>query len=75
MRAIGDIPGIGRIVAIADVFDALTSKRPYKEEWPVEEAAHLLEAEMGEHFDPHLVRLFLKAMPQIREIKERFVEK
>ncbi|MGC9386321.1 MAG: HD domain-containing phosphohydrolase [Hydrogenovibrio sp.] len=64
-----DIPISGRIVAIADVFDALTSERPYKKAWPVERAAQLIESEKGAHFDPFLVDCFLKVLPDLLEIK------
>lgn len=69
-----EIPLAGRIVAIADVFDALTSVRPYKPAWPVEDALELLRRESGRHFDPQLVELFLGQMPAILEIKERWAE-
>ena len=60
-----DIPVIGRIVAIADVFDALTSKRPYKAAWPVDRARDEIVAGEGLHFDPRLVAAFLEAFPEI----------
>lgn len=69
-----DIPLEGRIVAIADVFDALTSVRPYKAAWSVENAVALLQRESGRHFDPHLVELFVQQLPAILEIKERWAE-
>lgn len=69
-----DIPLTGRIVAIADVFDALTSVRPYKAAWSVEEALELLRREGGKHFDPQLIELFLGCMPEILTIKERWAE-
>lgn len=69
-----EIPRIGRIVAIADVFDALTSERPYKKAWPVEKAVALLEEEAGEHFDAELVALFLKKLPEVLEIKAQYEE-
>jgi response regulator RpfG family c-di-GMP phosphodiesterase len=59
----------GRIVAIADVFDALTSKRPYKEAWPVEEAFDFIEKQAGIQFDPDLVRLFLANKDKILAIR------
>jgi len=71
----GNIPRVGRIVAIADVFDALTSKRPYKEAWPVEDAVALLQNAAGEHFDPQLVPLFVKALPEILKVKEEHSER
>jgi HD-GYP domain-containing protein (c-di-GMP phosphodiesterase class II) len=54
------IPLEGRIVAVCDVFDALTSRRPYKEPWPVEEALAELRRGAGSHFDPALVEAFLR---------------
>jgi len=54
------IPLPARIVAIADVFDALINKRAYKEAWPVEKALALLKEEAGQHFDPNLVELFTR---------------
>ena len=66
------IPRVSRIVAIADVFDALTSERPYKEPWPVSEAVDLLESAAGELFDPQLVRLFIDSLPKIIETKNLY---
>lgn len=67
-----DIPLVGRIVALADVFDALTSKRPYKEAWSVEKAADLIKSETGEHFDPELVPLFIQLLPEAEKIRQQF---
>ena len=53
-----EIPLVARIFAIVDVFDALTSHRPYKEPWPFEKAMAILEKDAGSHFDPHLVHAF-----------------
>ncbi|BCD89623.1 two-component system response regulator [Pseudomonas solani] len=64
----------GRIVAIADVFDALTSERPYKRAWSVEDAIALLREQSGRHFDPSLVELFISQMPAVLEVKERWAE-
>ncbi len=69
-----EIPLVGRIAAVADVFDAVTSQRPYKEAWSVENALSMLQQERGRHFDPDLVLLFLERMPDILLIKERFGE-
>jgi putative two-component system response regulator len=66
------IPIEGRIAAVADVFDALTSRRPYKQAWPLEDAIALLEKGRGRHFDPVLVDIFLDSMDDVLEIKERF---
>lgn len=69
-----DIPLVGRIVAIADVFDALTSVRPYKPAWSVDDAvAHML-ASSGSHFDPRLIDIFVTIMPEILSIKEKWAE-
>ena len=70
-----DIPLVGRIVAIADVFDALTSARPYKAEWPVEKAVDYLKQQRGQHFDPELVDLFLERLPEVLEVKQRWAER
>jgi len=69
-----DIPRVGRIVAITDVFDALTSERPYKKAWTVEDAVDLLRTGAGEHFDPQLIPLFIKALPDILEVKTKYAE-
>ena len=69
-----EIPIEGRIVAIADVFDALTTRRPYKEPWSINEALDLLRAESGAHFDPELVTAFLDIMPEILAIREQWQE-
>jgi CHASE2 domain-containing sensor protein len=60
-----DIPLVGRIVAVCDVFDALRSRRPYKEAWPTPEAIAELAAQRGRHFDPELVDLFLELAPAL----------
>ena len=67
-----DIPLAARIVALADVFDALTSKRPYKEAWPVEKAIDLLEQESGKHFDPVIVKAFNEASHEIMATYEKY---
>ncbi|EGV31351.1 response regulator receiver modulated metal dependent phosphohydrolase [Thiorhodococcus drewsii AZ1] len=69
-----DIPRVGRIVAIADVFDALTSVRPYKAAWSVEESIDQLGRDSGRHFDPALVARFFDVMPEILAIKEQYAE-
>lgn len=70
-----NIPILGRITAIADVFDALTSVRPYKNAWSTEQAFNLLIEEKGKHFDPILVDLFLENKDKIIKIHEQFLEK
>jgi len=65
-----DIPLLGRIVAIADVFDALTTIRPYKEAWTFEKAMALIEEEQGKQFDPVLAGIFLERSLEVRQIFE-----
>lgn len=66
------IPLSARIVAIADVFDALTSERPYKRAWSIPEACALLTKESGTHFDPKLVPVFISLIPAIKKIMARY---
>lgn len=67
-----DIPLLGRIVAVADVFDALTTDRPYKKAWPVEKAVGVIQEGNGTHFEPRLVDLFVQILSDLLEIKARF---
>lgn len=69
-----DIPLSARIVAVADVFDALTSERPYKRAWEIERAVELLKEGSGKHFDPQCVDAFLADFSQVLAIKERYRE-
>lgn len=68
------IPLMGRIVAVVDVFDALTSSRPYKKAWPLEDAFAFLQDQAGKHFDPELVELFVGAKKEVLEIFHRYQE-
>jgi len=68
-----NIPLAARIVGLADVFDALTSKRPYKKPFPVEVALDIIKKERGEHFDPDIVDVFLENIDEIVKIKEEVV--
>ena len=68
------IPQAGRIVAVADVFDALTSVRPYKEAWPLNEAVDYLHANSGMHFDPEVVTHFQQNLEEILAICKRYRE-
>jgi putative two-component system response regulator len=68
-----DIPVEGRIASLADVFDALTSARPYKPAFPVEHAVHLVREDRGARFDPRLVDVFLEALPEIMKTRTRWV--
>lgn len=63
------IPLAGRIVSVADSYDALTSERPYKSEWPAGLAVAYLQQHVGSHFDPACVRAFLGAEREIAEIR------
>lgn len=67
-----DIPLAGRIVAVADVFDALTSTRPYKKAWPIEDARQYLLDNRGTHFDPRCVDALLNRWPEVEEIRTGF---
>ncbi|MGB6328228.1 MAG: HD domain-containing phosphohydrolase [Halarcobacter sp.] len=67
-----EIPLSARIVAIADVFDALTSRRPYKQSWSFEEAFVLLKEEKNSHFDPKLVDIFVEHIDEVKEIHNDF---
>lgn len=68
------IPVEARIVALADVFDALTSKRPYKEAWTIDDTVTYIRAESGKQFDPIVVAAFEKALPKIIEIRANLLD-
>jgi putative two-component system response regulator len=68
------IPLIGRIVAVADVFDALTSVRPYKEKWSVDDTMLYFRKEAGAHFDPALVNTLERCLPSILQIMAEYAE-
>lgn len=68
------IPICGRIVAVADVFDALTSKRPYKKAWSIDQSIATIDEESGHHFDPRVVGHFKSVLPAIIAIKEQFAD-
>lgn len=69
-----DIPQAARIVAVADVFDALTSSRPYKKAWSVEDSVRLVREQSGKHFDPEIVNHFLALLPEIVAIRNSNLE-
>lgn len=69
-----DIPMSARIVAVADVFDALSMRRPYKEPWPIETILKHIQDAAGTHFDPEIVRVFIKILPEIREIQHKWAD-
>ncbi len=67
-----EIPVVARITAVADVFDALTSERPYKKAWTIEEAVQEIYNQKGKMFDPKVVEAFKQALPKIRIIKQQY---
>lgn len=69
-----DISLVGRICGLCDVFDALTSDRPYKKAWTVEEALSEIKQGSGKHFQPELVRLFEEIFPEILAVKRTLSE-
>jgi putative two-component system response regulator len=69
-----DIPLVGRIVALADVFDALTTVRPYKKAWLVTEAVEEIVRCRGQHFDPQMVDAFLLNIPELTIVQQQFAE-
>ncbi len=69
-----EIPILGRIVAIADVYDALTSKRSYKDSWDESRSIEIISRGAGTHFDPELVEIFLERIALIRAIQTRYSE-
>ncbi len=66
------IPIEGRLCGLCDVFDALTSKRPYKDAWPVDKALEEIRKGSGSHFDPHIVDCFFKILPLIHRVLEQY---
>ncbi len=66
------IPLVGRITAICDVFDALTSERPYKPAWPVQDAVDAICQQSGRHFEPRLVKQFYAILPELIAIHARY---
>ena len=69
-----DIPLVARIVALADVFDALTSPRCYKEPWPDEKIIAVVKEESGSHFDPEVVESFLEIFDVIQLIRAKYTD-
>jgi response regulator RpfG family c-di-GMP phosphodiesterase len=69
-----EIPLAARIVALADVYDALVSKRAYKEAFPEETALELIQEQSGRHFDPEVVAAFLAIYDVITAIREKYRE-
>lgn len=69
------IPLFGRICAVADVFDALTSKRPYKEAFSIEKSLNIMKEGKGKHFEPKLIDLFMADFDEILTVKEQYKDK
>ncbi|MCG8433323.1 MAG: HD domain-containing protein, partial [Gammaproteobacteria bacterium] len=67
-----DIPLAARIIAVADVFDALSSKRPYKAAWPLEKALDFLTAKSGSHFDPAVIDALKTGFTEIQNVYEQY---
>ena len=67
-----EIPIFSRIVAVADVFDALTSERPYKKAWSLDDAVENLRTGAGKHFDPVVVQAFLDAWDDVLAIRDQY---
>ena len=68
------IPPEGRIAAVADVFDALTSDRVYRPAFPVKSAIEMMREERGRHFDPELLDAFLVALPEVEAIRHAYAD-
>ena len=69
-----DIPLVGRITAVADVFDALSSERPYKPAFPLEKCLSILKEGRGKHFDPRVLDAFFARLDEIVEIQAHYAE-
>jgi len=67
-----EIPPFGRVVALADVYDALSSRRSYKDRWDEVRILETIEKERGKHFDPEMVDVFFNILDVIRSIAERY---
>ena len=67
-----EIPLSARIMAVADVFDALVSRRPYKEGFPVDKAFKILLEESGTHFDPAIIQALLEVRPEFEAIMAKY---
>jgi putative two-component system response regulator len=69
-----DIPVEGRIAAVADVFDALTSDRVYRPAFPLKSAIEMMREERGKHFDPELLDAFILALGEVEAIRQAYVD-
>ena len=68
------IPQEGRIAAVADVFDALTSDRVYRAALPIKSAIKMMQDERGQHFDPELLDAFLIAQPEVEQVRQQYAD-
>ena len=69
-----DIPLFARIVGLVDAYDALSTRRAYKDAWPEEEVLEILQRESGTHFDPELVALLMEQVQEMRLVRNRFAD-
>lgn len=69
-----EIPLIARVVAVADVFDALVSERPYKVAWPFQDAIDYIRKQSGSHFDPECVDAFIESLDKIKAIQAEYAD-
>src|SRR5687768_14266934 len=73
---VGDhVPLCARIVAVADVYDALTSVRPYKHAWPSEQAFEYVLSQAGRHFDPRMVEAFVGMKKEVLEVQAQWCDR
>jgi putative two-component system response regulator len=70
-----EIPESARITAVADVFDALTTRQPYKEAWSIADSAAEIRKGAGSHFEPRLVEVFDNVLPQLVHTKQEWDQK
>ena len=68
-----DIPLSARVMAVADVFDALVSKRSYKEGFPFEKAMDIIREGSGNHFDPKVVNAFVNAQDEVHRVMNTYM--
>ena len=66
------IPLSARIVSLADIFDALSSKRTYKDPWDEDKVLYYIKSQAGKHFDPELVSIFFEINPTIKAIRNKY---
>jgi len=69
-----DIHQLGRIVAVADVFDALVNRRCYKDAWDYQKAVKLIQSQSGKHFDPEVVKCFMDNLSKMQDIQDAYLD-